>query len=351
MGKGALLLAVIGVGSTLTAPALAQAARTWVSGSGTDSGACTRAAPCATFAFAFGVTSAGGEINVLDPGAFGSLTINKSISIYNDGAGEAGVLVSGVNAIVINAGASDVINLRGLTLNGQGGNLGVHILSAGRVSIQNCVIQQFGTGVNVATSTSIKVKIQDATVINNTNGVAIQPGGGTASVAIERSRADLNSGLGVKVSGAFGGTSFVTVSDSSASLNNVGVSIDASPGFGVVSLKNVTITGSSSDAVLLNNPASYATITASVLSGNGGSAVKAAAAASEANIDHSTLANNGVALNAAANGAVIRAVSNSIFDNTVAFSIAGGGTIATDGANRTGGNVSGQDGNASITLK
>ena len=50
-----------------TAPAQAGPNRTWVSGHGTDSGACALAAPCRTFAFALTQTAAGGEIDVLDP--------------------------------------------------------------------------------------------------------------------------------------------------------------------------------------------------------------------------------------------------------------------------------------------
>lgn len=58
-------------------------------------------------------TAAGGEICVLDPGGFGAVTITKAISITDGGVGEAGVLVSGTNGIVVAAGATDVVNLRG----------------------------------------------------------------------------------------------------------------------------------------------------------------------------------------------------------------------------------------------
>ena len=122
--RNLLVIAATAVaGICFASAAQAQASRTWVSGTGLDTNPCSRTQPCLTFAGAFANTLAGGEINVLDPGGYGNLTINKSISIYNDGAGEAGIVVSGVNAIVINAGATDVVNLRGLTLNGQGGNL------------------------------------------------------------------------------------------------------------------------------------------------------------------------------------------------------------------------------------
>src|SRR5882724_11080869 len=77
------------------APANAQATRTWVSGVGDDANPCSRTAPCKTFAGAISKTAGGGEINVLDPGGFGGVTITKSITISS--TFEAGVLVSGTN--------------------------------------------------------------------------------------------------------------------------------------------------------------------------------------------------------------------------------------------------------------
>src|ERR1035441_6992466 len=90
-------------------PANAQASRTWVSGVGDDANPCSRTAPCKTFAGAISKTAAAGEINVLDPGGFGAVTITKSMSIIADGMGPAGVLVSGGNGIVIAAGLTDVV--------------------------------------------------------------------------------------------------------------------------------------------------------------------------------------------------------------------------------------------------
>ena|SRR6516162_3473324 len=81
--------------------ASAQATRTWVSGVGDDANPCSRTAPCKTFAGAISKTAAAGEINVLDPGGFGAVTITKSIRIISDHI-EAGVLVSGSNGITVN---------------------------------------------------------------------------------------------------------------------------------------------------------------------------------------------------------------------------------------------------------
>ena len=72
------LLAVIAFGATMLQ---AQATRTWVSGVGNDANPCSRTAPCKTFAGAISKTAAGGEIDALDPGGFGAVTITKSITI------------------------------------------------------------------------------------------------------------------------------------------------------------------------------------------------------------------------------------------------------------------------------
>src|SRR6202161_4850670 len=91
----AMVLAVMWV-----APPQAQATRTWISGVGDDANPCSRTAPCKTFAGAISKTATGGEINCLDPGGFGAVTITKSIII--DCTGTFGsVLVSGTNGIIV----------------------------------------------------------------------------------------------------------------------------------------------------------------------------------------------------------------------------------------------------------
>src|SRR5216683_7049715 len=93
----------------VASPASAQATRTWVSGVGDDANPCSRTAPCKTFAGAISKTAAAGEIDVLDPGGFGALTITKSITIDGGGGQVASVLVAGTNGIVIQAGANDTV--------------------------------------------------------------------------------------------------------------------------------------------------------------------------------------------------------------------------------------------------
>src|SRR4051812_33409442 len=149
-----LLPALILIALAIPASASAQATRTWVSGVGDDANPCSRTAPCKTFAGAISKTANGGEINCLDPGGFGGVTIGKSLKIkcqYTEG----GVLVSGTNAIVVNATATDHVTLRGLDINGIGVGAqtslsGVKVLSARNVDIFDSEIYRFQAGITVA---------------------------------------------------------------------------------------------------------------------------------------------------------------------------------------------------------
>src|SRR5499425_2642996 len=96
--------------------AFAQATRTWVSGVGDDANPCSRTAPCKTFAGAISKTAPGGEIDALDPGGFGAVTITKAMTIDGGGGMVASILSSGVNGVIVSAAATDVIVLRNLRI-------------------------------------------------------------------------------------------------------------------------------------------------------------------------------------------------------------------------------------------
>jgi hypothetical protein len=142
--------------------AQAQATRTWVSGVGNDADPCSRTAPCKTFAGAISKTAAGGEIDVLDPGGFGAVTITKSITIDGTyGAGFGSILASATNGVNVNDGATGspgtiVVTLRRLSINGAGTTLGVtgvNFTSGKAVNIENCNIFNFSsTGINASFS-------------------------------------------------------------------------------------------------------------------------------------------------------------------------------------------------------
>src|SRR5438270_4675782 len=125
---GALIAGALSAISFVS-PASAQATRTWVSGVGDDANPCSRTAPCKTFAGAISKTAASGEINCLDPGGFGAVTITKAITIACEGV-TAGVVVPGTNAIIVNAGVNDNVTLRGIDINGAGTGLnGIRFLA------------------------------------------------------------------------------------------------------------------------------------------------------------------------------------------------------------------------------
>lgn len=129
-------------------PAMAQATRTWISGVGDDANPCSRTAPCRTWAGALPKTAEGGEVNILDGGGFGAVTITKSITLRGDpGGGNAGVLVAGQNGIIINADATDKVVLEGLDIEGLGmsttspGIRGIWIIQARDVLVKNTAIR------------------------------------------------------------------------------------------------------------------------------------------------------------------------------------------------------------------
>jgi hypothetical protein len=182
----------------------AQATRTWVSGVGDDANPCSRTAPCKTFAGAISRTANAGEINVLDPGGFGAVTITKSITIRSDHI-EAGVLVSGTNGIVISALATDTIVLEGLDIEGLGTGLnGVQILAGKSVYVIRCAIRHFTqNGVNMTSnSAGARVFIRDTTINLNTGGVNVQ-GNGVGNVAsIFNTLVDSNTSFAVQANGS-----------------------------------------------------------------------------------------------------------------------------------------------------
>ena len=165
-------------------PAHAQATRTWVSGVGDDANPCSRTAPCKTFAGAISKTAAHGEINVLDPGGFGGVTITKSISIIAVGS-EAGVLVSGTNGIIINVASTDKVLLEGLDIEGLGTGLnGITIVGGGRTTVRKCSIRNFTqNGVNLQGSANARVIVEDSLILGNAGGFNMLGVGGAMNTA------------------------------------------------------------------------------------------------------------------------------------------------------------------------
>ena len=233
--------------------AYAQATRTWVSGVGDDANPCSRTAPCKTFAGAISKTATGGEIDTLDPGGFGGVTITKAITIAAEGSGEGGVLVAGTNGILVNAPVGSQVSLRGLQIDGVGTGLsGVKVLS-GDVRIENCVIRNFrgnpGAGINSEASTASRIVVANTSIVNNLIGVRSAPTAAASGIAMLNTTIDRNTQYGV-----LGLNANAVFSLNGMSIAGNGVGISAPSPSKVYSFGNNAITGIEAGTTLISTP-------------------------------------------------------------------------------------------------
>lgn len=229
------------------ASANAQATRTWVSGVGDDANPCSRTAPCKTFAGAISKTATSGEINCIDPGSFGAVTITKSITIDCHEI-QAGITASGTTGIIINASAGNV-NLRNLNLNGvTTGTRGISIVAASKVTIDNLLISGFTQqGIaDVRTDPGSLLLVKDSTVRNNT-GAGIAVASAATSGAVIENVTSTQNGYGVAV----GNGNNVVVKRTMLS-NNVNAGVATDPG-GAISVENSTVSHSAT-GIVSNGP-------------------------------------------------------------------------------------------------
>jgi hypothetical protein len=192
----------------IASPAQAQAARTWVSGVGDDANPCSRTAPCKTFQGALSKTTVNGEINCLDPGGFGAVTITKSITI--DCHEMVGAILSdGVAVSFEGFDPSDTlktVNLRNLMIQGAGSNEldAIQISGTGQgsfVNIEDCLITGFPDAAGIS-----DFRVRGALVINNTTvrnvgivGIFItSPNDGSLRAVISNTRV-INARIGISV--------------------------------------------------------------------------------------------------------------------------------------------------------
>ena len=238
------------------APANAQSQnRTFVGLNGNDSNNCGRTSPCRSFAAAILLTNPGGEIATLDPVGYGAVTITKAISIINDGGGEVGINDPGAgqNAITINAGPSDVVTLKGLTLNGvNSGNDGIKFTSGGTLNVQNCAIRGFtDAGIKFLPTASSTLTILDTIVSNNSGslgGIVLDPSGTglTVNAYLGEDQVFGNGANGIYVTGAnmSGGSLRVRIADSdiNGQKSGAGVQIPASSSTATVSIVSTALT-------------------------------------------------------------------------------------------------------------
>jgi hypothetical protein len=193
-----------------TSAAQAQATRTWVSGVGDDVNPCSRTAPCKTFAGAISKTAMGGEIDALDSGGFGAVTITKSITIDGGTAGLASILASGTTGVIVNIGTANAadtkrkVTLRRLSINGAGttlGTRGVNFIAGLGLSIEDCYIQNFSSeGIQMShVATGAFLSVKDTSIDHCATGINLTTSTGFVVGFADRVRIEKMTGNGVTV--------------------------------------------------------------------------------------------------------------------------------------------------------
>jgi hypothetical protein len=282
-----LILGSIAVAAAYTAPAHAQATRTWVSGVGDDVNPCSRTAPCKTFAGAISKTAANGEIDCLDPGGFGAVTIGKSMTI--DCGGVAGGILSSItNGVIINAGVNDRIVLRNLNIDGVGNGInGIRFLAGLHLTLDNVRIQGVtGFGVDVNKGASGNLYMHDVYITQANTAVRLFTGAGGINAILNNVRIDAVTGNGLEVAS---GSTVATIANSA--ITNVGGSALITTGGGFI------------------------------------------------NADKNVFAKNAIGANASASNSSIRISNNAFNDNGTAFAVGGTGNISSSNTNTVVGNV------------
>jgi len=309
---GLRALAVLGFVCVVAARADAQATRTWVSGVGDDANPCSRTAPCKTFAGAISKTAVNGEINCLDPGGFGTVTITKSITIDCHEV-FASILNAGTNGINIpfdSFGVSDVrktVRLRNLNIQGADtGLIGISIT---------------GTAASAGSEVFIEDGLIDGQFAGSARGISDTRNGGQLYVTNTTVRNNGQTGILMSPVGT------ALVPPLTGALSNVRLEHNGASGLGL-------------------SRGAKAAVVESVASGNVGSGFFAdgVGASSELTISHSISTGNGTGVSAPSGG-VARISDMHITGNAAGVNAAGGvivsyGNNGIDGNNSANGPVS-----------
>ncbi len=279
--------------------------RTFIASSGLDTNDGRLATPCRSIGAALALTDPGGEIVVLDSAGYGAATINKSVSVIAPSGVFAGITVTAGTGIDVTAGT---VTLRGLTLHGAGGAIGIHVGNA-IVHVDGCTISGFAQfGIHADTANGA-VYVRDTQIANCADGLRFE---GAVRFALDRVSTEGNGNTGLNV---FPGARGSARGLASGRNGNQGV-------------------------VVQNGTAGadcYLALDGAMIAGNGNSAISVSvsapvAAKSNVTITRSTLANNGadgVLVSTQGSGAATVVVSDCVIDANALRGIAAMGAGAT----------------------
>jgi hypothetical protein len=285
---------------------------TFVSGNGNNANDCSRATPCRTFIRAYNRTAPGGEIRVLDAGSYGDLEITKAISVVSESPGEALIHVpAGGTGITISAGATDVINLRGITISGAGGSTGIVFNSGALLTVENCVIRDLtGTGIIFRPNASAHLAVSHTMITKvGGRGIHVNPASGasgTFTAVIARTEVHGTTDIGF----------FAHGTGSSGALNMTVV-----------------------DSISTKSP------------GDGIRANSLQGAVTVLTVIRSVSAGNGTGISAANGNATVRVGQSTVTGNASGWLAEGGGTLQSYGGNHVNGNSTNEGAIPLIAMK
>jgi hypothetical protein len=287
----------------MTSAAQAQATRTWVSGLGDDANPCSRTAPCKTFPGAYSKTAAGGEIDVIDPGGFGTISIGKSITIDGGGGVMASILGSSTFGVTVNAGPNDEVTLRNIFLQGISqytfpGTSAIIFNSGRSLNVEHVVIENWSQfGIKFQPVVRSFLHVVNSTIENcGSNGIIISTTATTGGV----NRADVR---------------WTHIVDS----NSDGIQIGANSRVGLYSVTSSRngIASGTGDGILANGANTFV------------------------NVDDSLVMNNATSGLHTQNGSIMDVSNSSIYDNGTTGIQTDTGQIFSGLNNRVKGNASG----------
>ena len=292
--------------SCVATAALAATQRTFVASNGSDANPCSLAMPCRAFSFAIAQTLSGGEVIVLDSAGYGPVTISQAVSIIAPAGVYAGVSVLAGTGITVSAGAG-IVTLRGLTINGLGGNIGIDYVSASRLYLDRVIVTGFSqtaasAGVRANLGASGSLNIREAALRDNSAGLMGSTTSGQLTVDIEGTAFERNT-VGLDLRG-----------------NTAGVIRDSTFTDGTTGISAAPTTGATSSLIEIR----HALIADNATGLQSGANASAPAFVS---LVSSVVTGNATGVQATANP--VYASDNTVARNTTGFSLVTGGTWLT----------------------
>lgn len=227
----------------------------------------------------------------------------------------AGITASGgQDGVVIAAGSSDEITLRGLAINGLSGNNGIRVDGGGKMYIENVTVTGFATGVNVQPSNGASVSIFGSRVSANAIGIGVA-GNASVGVVIDKTAiVDNGSGVAATADGRLAIRNSQIANSSAA-----GVGLAAATTTLAVTIDRSILSGNGDSGVIVfgTHTVDVAVRECAVFDNAYGLAVEGGSAPSTLRLHKSTLTRNGIGIFTAGSGSLFSAGNNTIENNGV----------------------------------